>query len=133
MADGDEAAKGQAPGAGPRLPATGTGILTFGFGLAAGVLVAFTGLGFLDDSATVILVAFLVTLLVVAILGALAVALRRPILRRVFGFAETQIELFAGPLARTAPRPPRANWCNCRWRAMRGCRRGAGSWSRSPR
>ncbi|NUB44485.1 pentapeptide repeat-containing protein [Fertoebacter nigrum] len=93
----------------PRVP-SGVGgsaamsILVFGFGIAAGILIAFSGFGFLEDSAAVIVVVFLSALCVVTLLGMLLFILRRPLLRRVFGHAETQLESFARPLAKVAER-----------------------------
>lgn len=79
-------------------------ILFFGFGLAAGVLVAFSGLGFLQDSAALIATVFLAALLVVLLLGVILYAARRMIWSRLFGFAEVQIEELANPLASVAER-----------------------------
>ena len=77
-------------------------VLVFGFGIAAGFLIAFTGFGFLQDSAAIVVTVFLSALLVVGMVGGLLVLMRRPLLRKVFGIAETQIEHFAAPLARVA-------------------------------
>jgi uncharacterized protein YjbI with pentapeptide repeats len=77
-------------------------VLVFGFGTAAGVLLAFAGAGFVEQSGGLIVTIFLSALFVVGGLGALVFAFRRPILRRLFGYAETQVELFADPLARVA-------------------------------
>ena len=81
---------------------TGLAVLMFGFGIAAGFLLAFSGLGFLEDSAGVIAGVFLVALAMVTLIGAALFLLRRPITRRLFGIAEAQVELFAGPLAEVA-------------------------------
>lgn len=81
---------------------TGLALLMFGFGIAAGFLLAFSGLGFLEDSAGVIAGVFLVALAMVTLIGAALFLLRRPITRRLFGIAEAQVELFAGPLAEVA-------------------------------
>lgn len=87
---------------------SGTGpwmvILVFGFGTAAGFLAAFSGLAFLEDSAGLIVLVFLSALFVVALIGAILVLARRPILRRVFGHAETEIERLAAPLSAVAER-----------------------------
>ena len=77
-------------------------VLVFAFGIAAGFLIAFTGFGFLQDSAAIVVTVFLSALLVVGMVGGLLVLMRRPLLRKVFGIAETQIEHFAAPLARVA-------------------------------
>ena len=74
-------------------------VLFFGFGIAAGFLLAFSGMGFLQDSAGVIAGVFLVAMLVVAAAGLLLFALRERILSRVFGIAESQVDLIAAPLA----------------------------------
>jgi len=84
-----------------RIPA-GLSLLVFGFGIAAGFLIAFTGFGFLQDSAAIVVTVFLSALLVVAMVGGLLILLRRPLWRKLFGFAETQIEHFAAPMARVA-------------------------------
>jgi uncharacterized protein YjbI with pentapeptide repeats len=96
-------------GGAPRLalPAKGApagliGTVTFGFGLAAGLLMAFVGFGFLAESATIIITVGLIFLSVVALVGIVLFLLRERLLRRLFGLAETQIEAFAGPLARIA-------------------------------
>lgn len=80
----------------------GMGVLFFGFGLAAGILGAYTATGFLEDSAGLILSVFLSAALVVLVLGVLIFALRRTILRRLFGHAEVALEQIADPLARIA-------------------------------
>lgn len=80
------------------------GILFFAFGLAAGILGAFTATGFLEDSAGLILSVFLSALMVVLILGMLIFALRKTILNRLFGHAEVALEQIADPLARIADR-----------------------------
>lgn len=86
------------------IPPVWTGLLVFGFGTMAGVLLAYAGLGFLDLGAGVLAAVFLVALVVLAVLGLVLVAFRRPILRRLFGFAETQMESLARPLAHIAER-----------------------------
>lgn len=80
------------------------GVLIFGFGLAAGILGAYTATGFLADSAGLILSVFLSAALVVLVLGVLIFALRRTILSRLFGHAEVALEQLADPLARIADR-----------------------------
>jgi uncharacterized protein YjbI with pentapeptide repeats len=82
----------------------GMGILFFGFGLAAGILGAYTATGFLEDSAGLILSVFLSAALVVLILGVLIFALRKTILSKLFGHAEVALEQIADPLARIADR-----------------------------
>lgn len=91
-------------GSGGKLVPGGMGVLFFGFGLAAGILGAFTATGFLEDSAGLILSVFLAAALVVLILGVLVFALRRTILSRLFGHAEVALEQIADPLARIADR-----------------------------
>lgn len=76
--------------------------MVFAFGIAAGFLLAFSGLGFLQDSAGVIAGVFLVALALVAAAGAVLWLLRDRILRRLFGIAESQVEVIAGPLADVA-------------------------------
>ncbi len=88
--------------AAPPAPSVLFPLLIFGFGTAAGVLLAFTGAGFIEDSGGLVVTVFLSALLVVAGLGGLIFAFRRPILRRLFGYADTQVELFADPLSRVA-------------------------------
>jgi len=87
-------------------------VLIFGFGAAAGILLAFVGAGFVQDSGQIVVTVFLSALVIVGLLGLLLFLFRRPILRRLFGYAETQVELFADPLARVADgalqRDPRA-------------------------
>ena len=92
-----------------RQPATSSGlginaILFFGFGLAAGILTAFSGLGFLQDGAALIATVFMAALMVVLLLGVILYAARRMIWSRLFGFAEVQIEQLANPLASVAER-----------------------------
>lgn len=79
-------------------------ILFFGFGIAAGILIAFSGFGYLKDSAALIATVFLAALLVVLLLGVLLYAARRRIWAGLFGFAEVQIEQLANPLASVAER-----------------------------
>ncbi len=80
------------------------GLLFFAFGIAAGVLGAYVAVGFLADSAGLILSVFLSALMVVLILGVLIFALRKTLLRRLFGHAEVALEEIADPLARIADR-----------------------------
>lgn len=68
----------------------GLSVLVFGFGIAAGLLIAFTGMGFLQDSAAIVVTVFLSALLVVGMVGGLLVLLRRPLWRKVFGVADTR-------------------------------------------
>lgn len=91
----------------PKAQSAGSGfnaILFFGFGIAAGILMAFSGFGFLEDSAALIATVFLAALLVVMVLGVILFAARRMIWARLFGFAEVQIEELANPLASVAER-----------------------------
>jgi uncharacterized protein YjbI with pentapeptide repeats len=74
-------------------------ILFFGFGIAAGILIAFSGIGYLEDSAALIATVFLSALLVILLLGIILFAARRKIWQRIFGFADVQIEQMATPLA----------------------------------
>jgi uncharacterized protein YjbI with pentapeptide repeats len=90
--------------AGSGLAAGGMGLLFFAFGLAAGVLGAYVAVGFLADSAGLILSVFLSALMVVLILGILIFALRKTVLRRLFGHAEVALEELAAPLAKIADR-----------------------------
>lgn len=80
------------------------GVLFFGFGLAAGILMAYSAVGFLEDSAGLILTVFLSALMVVLILGIVVFALRKTLLNRLFGHAEVALEQIADPLARVAER-----------------------------
>lgn len=77
-------------------------LLVFGFGTAAGLLLAFVAAGLVEESGGLIITVFLSAAMVVAGLGLLLAAFRRPILRRLFGYAETQVEMFADPMARVA-------------------------------
>ena len=85
-------------------PPVWTGVLVFGFGIMAGVLLAFAGFGFLDLGAWLLAAAFLVALVMLGALGLVAMVFRRPILRRLFGFASTQMESLARPLGAIAER-----------------------------
>ena len=96
---GGRRVEGAPPGIGPWL-----GILVFGFGTAAGFLIAFSGLAFFEDSAGLVALVFLSALFVVALLGAILFLARRPILRRLFGHARTEIERLAAPLSDMAAR-----------------------------
>lgn len=78
------------------------GALIFGFGLAAGFLLAFSGYAVLQDSASLVVTVFLAALFVVGLVGSIVFLLRKPLMRRLFGLANTQLELFADPLARVA-------------------------------
>ncbi|MGR3503014.1 pentapeptide repeat-containing protein [Pseudaestuariivita sp.] len=88
------------------------GMLIFVFGTAAGFLLAFSGLGLIEDTAGIVLLAFLCVLMFIGAFGLLLVIFRKPLLRRLFGFAETQLELFSEPLSRVTrgaiDRNPRA-------------------------
>jgi uncharacterized protein YjbI with pentapeptide repeats len=76
-------------------------VLVFGFGLTAGILLAFSTEG-MQDSAGLIISVFLVLIGCTLILGAAVFAFRKPLWRRVFGVAESHLEQFATPLARVA-------------------------------
>ncbi len=77
-------------------------LLGFGFGIAAGFLLAFSGLGFLVESATTVVAVFFVVLVLLSLAGLVVFLLRERILRRLFGLASTQVEAFAGPLGAVA-------------------------------
>ncbi|MCX7889512.1 MAG: pentapeptide repeat-containing protein [Rhodobacteraceae bacterium] len=79
-------------------------ILVFAFGIAAGLFLALAGIGVIEEGLGLILTVFAAALTVVAIVGALVILFRRPILQRVFGVAETQIDALAMPLSRLAER-----------------------------
>lgn len=87
---------------GRKTPSLSLGLLIFGFGTAAGFLTAFMGLGVLQDATGIVLLLFLTVLMFIGAFGLLLVLFRKPLLRRLFGFAETQIELFAEPLTSVA-------------------------------
>lgn len=78
------------------------GLLIFGFGAAAGFLIAFSGLGVIDDMLGITMLVFLVVLVFIGAFGAVVFLFRKPLMRRLFGFAETQLELFSRPLAEVA-------------------------------
>lgn len=90
--------------AGGGLAAGGMGLVFFAFGLAAGVLGAYVAVGFLADSAGLILSVFLAALIVVLVLGILILALRKTLLTKLFGHAEVALEDIATPLAQIADR-----------------------------
>jgi hypothetical protein len=106
------------------------GLVFFAFGLAAGVLGAYVAVGFLADSAGLILSVFLAALIVVLVLGVLILALRKTLLTRLFGHAEVALEEIASPLARIADRAierdpqgrlqRRGTWWRWSWRAIPG-------------
>lgn len=77
-------------------------VLIFGFGTAAGLLLAFAAAGFVENSGGIIITVFLSALIVIGTLGLLLFLFRRLLLQRLFGVAETQVELFADPMARAA-------------------------------
>ena len=106
MAIPDDRTDAQARAAvtGSGLAAGGMGLLFFAFGLAAGVLGAYVAVGFLADSAGLILSVFLSALLVVLILAVLIFALRKTLLNKLFGHADVALEQIADPLARIADR-----------------------------
>jgi uncharacterized protein YjbI with pentapeptide repeats len=78
------------------------GLLVFGFGIAAGVLLSFSGTAALEGSASFVVTVFLSAIFILTLVGVVAYALRRPILRFLFGVATTQVETFANPLADVA-------------------------------
>lgn len=77
------------------------GILVFGFGLAAGFLLAFSSFG-LEDSAALLVSVFLALIMGLVVIGAVLLVFRKPLMRRVFGMAESHLEHFAEPLSRIA-------------------------------
>ncbi|MGL6209028.1 MAG: pentapeptide repeat-containing protein, partial [Paracoccaceae bacterium] len=79
-------------------------ILFFGFGIAAGVLLAFSGVGYVQNSAALIATVFLSALMVILLLGVIIYAARRLIWTRLFGFAAVQMEELANPLTTVAER-----------------------------
>lgn len=79
-------------------------VLFFGFGIAAGILIAFSGINYIEESATLIATGFLTALLVLLLAGVVIFAMRNVILKRLFGIAEVQIEQMATPLANVADR-----------------------------
>ncbi|UXX84792.1 pentapeptide repeat-containing protein [Roseovarius pelagicus] len=85
---------------GRRLPVT-FGMLVFGFGVAAGFLLAFSGYG-LEDSAGLIVSIFLALIAVLLIVALILLFYRRRLWSGLFGRAEAQLELFAEPLSRVA-------------------------------
>lgn len=80
----------------------GTAVLVFGFGLAAGILLAVSGAAVLEDSAGAILMVFLIALMLLGVLAGAVLLWRRALWRRLFGVAEAQLESFASPLSRVA-------------------------------
>jgi len=81
-----------------------TGVLFFGFGGAAGVLVAVIGAGFLQASALLIVTVLASAAVAVALLGLLIFVLRRRLWQGLLGYAEVQIDSLASPLAKVAER-----------------------------
>ena len=78
------------------------GMLVFGFGLAAGLLIAVAGSGMIEDSAGLILTVLLAAFFVVAVVGGAILLFRRALMQRLTGVAEAQIESFAAPMSRVA-------------------------------
>ncbi|GAB4271457.1 MAG: hypothetical protein Kow0013_24280 [Pararhodobacter sp.] len=78
------------------------GVFFFAAGIAAGFLLAFTGVAFVEESAGIIAGVFLATILVVAVAGLALLLLRKRILRALFGMAETQVEHLSVPMAEVA-------------------------------
>ena len=74
------------------------GMLIFGFGAAAGFMFAFTGLGLVDNAADVLVIVLGIAMIFLGVFGLLFFLFRKRIFRRVFGFAEAQLEMFASPL-----------------------------------
>ncbi|OWU83995.1 hypothetical protein ATO6_16480 [Oceanicola sp. 22II-s10i] len=77
-------------------------LMVFLFGIAAGVLMAFSGYAVLRESANLLVVVFLTAIFFVTFVGAIAFLIRRPVLRRVFGTANTQLETLSKPLGEVA-------------------------------
>ena len=77
------------------------GLMVFGFGMAAGFLLAFSGYG-LEDSAALIIGIFLTLILVVLLISGGILIYRRRLMARLFGMTEAQMEMFADPLTRVA-------------------------------
>lgn len=78
------------------------GSLLFAFGVAAGFLLAFSGYAVLEDSASTVVAVFLTAVFIVALFGTVVFLLRKPLLRRITGIADAQLERFATPLADVA-------------------------------
>ena len=76
-------------------------ILVFGFGLAAGFSLAFSGLS-LERSAELIIIVFLTLVAILCLVGAIVFLFRKQLLGRAFGLANAQMEQFAGPITRVA-------------------------------
>ncbi|MCA8867941.1 MAG: pentapeptide repeat-containing protein [Rhodobacteraceae bacterium] len=93
------AARRYEPGLIGRAPPASLGLLIFGFGTAAGFLIAFSGLDLLRDASGVVLLVFLVLLMFIGALGLVLFVFRKPLWRRLFGIAETQLELFSTPIS----------------------------------
>ncbi|MEM9344034.1 MAG: pentapeptide repeat-containing protein [Pseudomonadota bacterium] len=85
------------PGLGGGMTAA-LGVLIFGFGAAAGFMFAFTGLGFADNIADIFVIVLGSVMIFLAVFGLLFFVFRKRIFRRVFGFAEARLEMFASPL-----------------------------------
>ncbi len=85
-----------------RDPPVSLGLLIFVFGTAAGFLLAFSGLGVIEDGVGILLLVFLSALMFIAAFGLVIYLFRKPLLRRLFGLANTQLELFAKPLVDVA-------------------------------
>ena len=78
------------------------GLLIFVFGMLAGLLAAFSGLQYAERAGATILLVFLIVLVFVAAFGVMIYVFRKPILQRLFGYASTEVELFARPLSAVA-------------------------------
>ena len=89
-------------GGGRWAPSGTLGLLIFAFGAAAGFLIAFSGLGLLEDWAGILLLVFLATLMFIGAVGLVLFLFRKPLMRRLFGLARTELESFAEPLAEVA-------------------------------
>ncbi|SPF77801.1 pentapeptide repeat-containing protein [Pseudoprimorskyibacter insulae] len=90
----------EGPGPAQRMPLF-MGLIVFGFGTAAGFLLAFSGYG-LEESAGLIIAVFLVLIFCVLVLGLILIAFRKPLMTRAFGVAGARLEELSGPLADVA-------------------------------
>lgn len=79
-------------------------VMFFVFGLAAGLLFAFSGFGVLAEAAGTAIAVIVVMIGVVTFGGLAIIFLRKPILRRLFGIAGTELERIARPLAAVVQR-----------------------------
>ena len=78
------------------------GLLVFGFGSIAGFLLAVSGLELVQEWTGIFLIVCLSVLIFIAATGLILFIFHKPLLRRLFGFAQTQLELFSEPLTEVA-------------------------------